>query len=113
MLEPVDHRLAASAIGRSRSQRAELALHLVEQVARSCCPGIRGPSRSFATSRNRLLGPGGGLGASYSEIAPQIATRPLRPQRADRGLEVVAADVVEVDVDPIGRGLAQKLGERP
>ena len=32
------------------------------------------------------------------------------PQRADRRLEMVASDVVEVDVDPIRRHLAEQLG---
>ena len=31
----------------------------------------------------------------------------VRPQRADRRLEVVAADVVEVDVDAVGRELGE------
>jgi hypothetical protein len=34
-------------------------------------------------------------------------------QRAERGFEVVSADAVEVDVDPVRGGLAQKLGHRP
>ena len=34
-------------------------------------------------------------------------------QRADRRLEVVASDVVEVDVDAVGCGLAQQVGTRP
>ena len=70
-------------------------------------------SRSLATSRKRLLGPGGGSDASYSEIAAADRDPPAPPQRADRGLEVVAADVVEIDVDPVRRGFPQQLGDRP
>ena len=33
-------------------------------------------------------------------------------ERAERGLEVVAADVVEVDVDAVGGGGGQLLGGR-
>jgi hypothetical protein len=33
-------------------------------------------------------------------------------ERADRCLQVIAADIVEVDVDSVGRGLLQLLGDR-
>ena len=38
---------------------------------------------------------------------------PESPQRADRGLEVVPAHVVEVHVDPFRRRLTQQLRQRP
>ena len=55
----------------------------------------------------RLRGPGTGSVALYWAIAPQIATRPCSRSAAERRLQVVAADVVEVDVDAVRRGLRQ------
>ena len=43
---------------------------------------------------------------------PQTAIRPSRLSGADGRLQVVAADVVEVDVDTVRGGLAQLLGDR-
>ena len=43
---------------------------------------------------------------------PQIATRPLR-RSAQRRLEMVAADVVEIDIDAFRRGPAQEIAHRP
>ena len=56
-------------------------------------------------------GPATGSVALYWEIAPQITTRALRARRAERGVEDLAADVVEVDVDPLRAVLAQARGD--
>ena len=56
--------------------------------------------------------PGSGLGVVVDRDHPADGDPPAEPQRPDGGLEVVAADVVEVDVDAVGRDLAQGLGDR-
>ena len=60
------------------------------------------------TSSPRLRGPGAGSVALYCDTAPQSAIRPPLVERVDRGLELRPADVVEVDVDAVGRRLAQR-----
>ena len=46
-------------------------------------------------------------------MAPQSATLPQRPQRRERRLEVITADVVEVHVDAVGSGFPQPVDDRP
>ena len=59
----------------------------------------------------RLRGPGDGLGGVVVGDGAADRDAAAEAQRADRGLEVVAADVVEVDVDAVGRRLAQQVGD--
>ena len=102
-LEPLDDRLPPYEAALAE-QRAQLPLHLVEQVD-VAVPRKPRIVRSFATreeevarARRRLVGVVlGDRPAERDAAAP--------PQRAERSLEVVAADVVEVDVDAVGRRL--------
>ena len=108
---PVDHGLAP-AQSAAAHQGAELALHLVEKVAVARAPEaanlevLGNEEEEVARARRRL---------GRVVLRDRTADRdpPAPPQRADRRLEVVAADVVEIDVDPIRRGFPQKLGDRP
>ena len=61
--------------------------------------------------RARLRGPGRRLGVVVDRDRAADRDAPAEAERTDRGLEVVAADVVEVDVDAVGRGLAQQVGD--
>ena len=57
----------------------------------------------------RLRGAGGGSVSLYCAMAPHMAIRPCRFMRVERGLQVLAADVVEVDVDAVRGGCAQRF----
>ena len=69
--------------------------------------------RLLATAWKRLVGPGWGSVLSYSEIAPHMAIRPQGRMTRQGGLQVVAADGVEVDVDAVRRGRAQQVEHGP
>ena len=66
--------------------------------------------RSFAVAWKRLRGPAGVALVGRDGAAQRDAA--AAAQRAERGLEVLAADVVEVDVDAVRRGRAQQLVDR-
>ena len=110
VLEAVDHGLAPVQPSVAQ-QRADLALHLVEEVdvARAAEAAdlevLRDEEEEVARPGRRLGGVV--LGDRAADRDP-----PAPPQGADRRLEVVAADVVEVDVDPVRRGLPQQLRRR-
>ena len=65
-----------------------------------------------AIAWKRLRGPGAPLARSYSETAPHRATRPPRRSAPSAASRCAAADVVEVDVDAVGRGGAQRRRDR-
>ena len=57
----------------------------------------------FPIASARLRGADGGSVSLYCATAPHSGDPAAAAQAGDRGLQVVAADVVEVDVDPLGR----------
>ena len=55
----------------------------------------------------KFRGPGESSAVSYWEIAPHSAIRAWQVDLPEHGVEDLAADVVEEDVDPVGTRLAQ------
>ena len=68
-------------------------------------------TRVAIKSSGTRSGPGGGSVALYWAMSPQTGTREIVQERED-GVEDLAADVLEVDVDAGGAGLLQSLRER-
>ena len=65
----------------------------------------------FSTAWIRCCTPGADEASSIVEIIPHSATRPCSRERVQGGDEMIAADVVEVQVDAVRRGRRQALRE--
>src|SRR6478736_7227159 len=74
---------------------------VTDEETLDAAPGLD-ETRQVARPRRRL-------GVVVDRDHPADGDATAEPQRAHRGLEVLATDVVEVDVDAVGRRLAQLL----